>query len=117
MKKIVRFCLFVPLLLLVSCTSKPVVTPPADLIGEDTMVQMIAEQLIVESIVFNAPPDCNKEELSRAHYSQFFEKYNVTVPRYNSSLTYYFADKKRMEDIMARAKALIDQKKESLPTQ
>ena len=81
------------------------------------MVQMIAEQMIVESLVFNAPPQYNKEELARAHYSQLFEKYNVSVPRYNASLIYYFADKKRTEDIMERVKRLIEQKKKSLPTQ
>ena len=106
-----------PLLFLASCSSKPVVEPPADLIGEDTVVQMIAEQLIVEATIFEAPPQYNKRELSQALYSQLFEKHKVSVPRYRSSLTFYFSDKKRMEDIMTRAKAVIDQKKENLPTQ
>ena len=78
---------------------------------------MIAEQLIVEATIFEAPPQYNKRELSQALYSQLFEKHKVSVPRYRSSLTFYFSDKKRMEDIMTRAKAVIDQKKENLPTQ
>ena len=117
MKKIVRFCLLLPLLLLYACSSKPVVEPPADLVGEDTIVQLIAEQLIVEALVFNAPPEYDKGELTRAYYSQLFDKYHITIPRYRSSLAYYFADKERMEDILNRAKVLIDKKKESLPKQ
>ena len=116
-KKIVRFCLLLPLLLLYACSSKPVVEPPADLVGEDTIVQLIAEQLIVEALVFNAPPEYDKGELTRAYYSQLFDKYHITIPRYRSSLAYYFADKERMEDILNRAKDLIDKKKESLPRQ
>ena len=106
-----------PLLFLMSCSSKPLVEPPADLIAEDTIVQLVAEQLVIESTVFSAPPDYDKDGLTRAFYSQLFEKYNVSVPRYTSSLTYYFADKERMENIMSRAKTLIDQRKEALPTQ
>lgn len=117
MKKVVLFCLFVPLFFLVSCTKKPVVALPADLISEDTIVQMLSEQLVVESLVFNAPPEYNKEELSWAQYSQLFEKYHIEIPRYCSSLEYYFADKERMEDILNRAKALIDEKKEALSNQ
>ena len=73
--------------------------------------------MIVESLVFNAPMKYNKEELARAHYSQLLEKYKITVPRYQSSLTFYFTDKNRMEDIMNRAKSQIDTKKSQLPTQ
>jgi hypothetical protein len=118
MKKIAWFG-FVLLLLLasVSCTKKPAVTPPADLIGEDTIVQMVAEQLILESTVFNAPPIYDKDGLTRALYSQLFEKYNVSVPRYRSSLSYYLSDKERMNDILTQAKVLIDKKKDSLPIQ
>lgn len=117
MKKRIQFFLFLPLLFLCSCSSKPVVVPPADLIREDTIVQMVAEQLIIESLVFNAPMEYNKEKLTRAQYSQLFEKYNVSVPRYQSSLKYYFSDKEKMEDIMKRAKDLIEEKKSQLPTQ
>ena len=114
MKKIAWFG-FVLLLLLasVSCTKKPAVKPPADL----TIVQMVAEQLILESTVFNAPPIYDKDGLTRALYSQLFEKYNVSVPRYRSSLSYYLSDKERMNDILTQAKVLIDKKKDSLPIQ
>ena len=117
MKKTARIFLFLPLLFLAACSSKPVVKPPADLIGKDTIVQIVADQLIVESLVFNAPPQYNKDTLTRALYAQLLEKYNITIPRYQSSLTYYFSDKKRMEDIMNRAKSQIDAKKSQLPTQ
>lgn len=116
-KKVILFCLFVPLFLFVSCKGKPLVTPPDDLIEEDTIVQMIADQLIVESVVFNAPPQYDKETLAQAHYALLFEKYKIPIDRYRSSLTYYFGDKERMERVMNRAKGIIDQKKEALPTQ
>ena len=91
--------------------------PPADLIGEDTIVQMVTEQLVIESTIFNAPPTYDKDGLARALYSQFFEKHNVTVPRYRASITYYFADKERMDDIMMQAKARIDAESAALPNQ
>lgn len=91
--------------------------PPADLIGEDTIVQIIAEQLVVEATIFNAPPTSDKDVLTRALYSQLFEKYHVTVPRYRSSLTYYLSDKERMDDIMTKAKARIDAQNAALPNQ
>lgn len=117
-KKIAWFGLILLLVFtFVSCSKKSAVTPPADLISEDTVTQMIAEQLIVESLVFNAPPQYDKDALTKALYSQLFEKYNVSVPRYRSSMSYYFADKERMERIMSRAKEQIDQKKAALPTQ
>ena len=116
-KKIAQFCLFVPLLFLTACSSKPAVEPPADLIGEDTIVQMVTEQLVIESTIFNAPPDYDKNGLTRALYSQLFDKYNVTVPRYRSSLTYYFADKERMNDILSRAKERIDAQSAALLNQ
>lgn len=78
---------------------------------------MIADQLIVESVVFNAPPQYDKETLAQAHYALLFEKYKIPIDRYRSSLTYYFGDKERMERVMNRAKGIIDQKKEALPTQ
>ena len=78
-KKIIRFCLLLPLLFLMSCSSKPLVEPPADLIAEDTIVQLVAEQLVIESTVFSAPPDYDKDGLTRAFYSQLFEKYNVSM--------------------------------------
>ena len=118
MKKIAWFG-FVLLLVLasVSCTKKSAVTPPADLISEDTIVQMITEQMILESFVFNAPPQYNKDALSQAHYSQLFEKYNVTIPRYRSSLSYYLSDKERMVNIMNRVKSQIEAKEAALPKQ
>ena len=106
-----------PLLFLASCSSKPAVEPPADLIAEDTIVQMVAEQLVIESTVFNAPPIYDKDGLTRALYSQLFEKYSVTVPRYRSSLTYYFVDKERMNNILTRAKERIDAQTAALPNQ
>ena len=116
MKKIVKLCLLLPLLL-ASCSSKPTVAPPSDLIGKDTIVQIITDQLIIESTIFNAPPQYDKDALARALYPQLFEKYNVTIPRYRSSLTYYFADKDRMDEIMMRAKEQIDAQCAALPTQ
>ena len=106
-----------PLLFLASCSSKPIVEPPADLIAEDTIVQMVTEQLVIESTIFNAPLNYSKETLTQALYSQLFEKYNVSVPRYRASLTYYFADKERMDDILTRAKAQIDERNAALPNQ
>ena len=105
------------MLFLAACSSKPMVEPPADLIGEDTVVQLVAEQLVIESMVFNAPPEYNKDVLTRALYSQLFEKYNVTIPRYRSSLTYYFTDQKKMNDILTQAKARIDAHSAALPNQ
>ena len=116
-KKIAQFCLLLPLMFLASCSSKPMVEPPSDLIGEDTIVQLVAEQLIIESTIFNAPPYYDKDGLTRALYSQLFEKYGITVPRYQASLTDYFADKKRMEDILSRAKERIDAQSAALPNQ
>lgn len=117
MKKITRHCLFTLLLFLAACSSKPVVTQPDDLIAEDTIVQMLAEQLLIESTIFNAPSNYDKDELTRAYYSQLFEKYNVTVPRYRSSLTYYFTDKERMNNILTKAKEQIDAQSATLPNQ
>ena len=116
-KKTARFCLLLSLLFLASCSSKPVVEAPADLIGEDTIVQMVTEQLVIESTVFNAPPTYDKDGLTRALYSQLFEKYHVSIPRYRSSLTYYFSDKKRMEKILTQAKEKIDAQSATLPNQ
>ena len=117
MKKIVRLCFIAPLLFLAACSSKPAVEPPSDLIGRDTIVQMVSEQLVIESTVFNAPPNYDKDGLTRALYSQMFEKYNIDVPRYRASLSYYFADKERMNDILTEAKVQIDARCASLPTQ
>lgn len=117
MKKIAHLCLLLPLLFLASCSPKAKVEPFADLIGEDTIVQMVSEQLVIESTIFNAPPTYDKDGLTRALYSQLFEKYNVTVPRYKSSLSYYFADKERMDDILKRAQAKIDAQNAALPNQ
>ena len=91
------------------------VEPPADLIAEDTIVQIIAEQLVIESTIFNAPLNYDKNGLTRALYSQLFEKYNVSVPRYRSSLSYYFAEKERMEAIFTRAMAKMEEQSAKLP--
>ena len=93
------------------------VEPPADLIAEDTIIQLVAEQLVIESTVFNAPPIYDKDGLTVALYSQLFEKYNVTIPRYRSSLSYYFADKDRMDAILTQAKERIDAQTADLPNQ
>ena len=80
-------------------------------------MQMIAEQLVIESTIFNAPPEYDKDALSHEFYSQLFEKYGVSVPRYQSSISYYFSDKEKMDDIMSRARVMIDQQRAALPTQ
>ena len=117
MKNTAQLCLLSALLLLTACAPKPKVEPPADLIGKDTIVQIITEQLIIESTIFNAPPVYDKDGLSRALYPQLFEKYNVTAPRYRSSITYYFTDKEQMNDILTQAKEKIDAQCAALPNQ
>ena len=90
---------------------------PADLIPEDTMAFLISEQLVIESTIFNAPPEYDRNALAREFYSQFFDQYGISVPRYQSSISYYFSDKDRMSGIMSRAKARIDERRAAIPAQ
>lgn len=112
MKKFAHFCfILIQVIFLASCSQKPAIEPPADLISEDTMVAMISEQLLVESVVFNASPELDKTKLARSLYSQLFEKYGISIPRYRTSLSYYFSDKERMVNMIDRAKVGLEAKR------
>jgi len=98
-------------LLLTACSQKELVQAPADLMGQDTVVQIMADQLIIESTIYFAPPEYDKNAASKDLYSQLFKKYGVSVERYERSLSYYFSNQERMEKMMDEVHQLVEEKR------
>lgn len=102
------FVLSAVTLLFASCKREEVKMPPANLIEEDKMVEMVTEQLTMESMIFFAPQDTNKAKMTYSAYAAWFQKYGVTSEQFETSVQYYFADREMGANLMHRVVANVD---------
>ncbi|MBR1990672.1 MAG: DUF4296 domain-containing protein [Bacteroidales bacterium] len=73
---------------------------PADLISEDSIVEMMAEQQIIESFIAQNPQEDQLKTMAEEAYSNFFRKHNVTPQRYESSVKYYLREQEDAERVL-----------------
>lgn len=76
---------------------------PADLICEDSIVEMMAEQQIIESFLTQNPQEDQLKTMAEEAYSNFFRKHNVTPQRYESSVKYYLREQEDAERVLNKA--------------
>lgn len=116
MKKKIIYLLLIPLVLLsASCHKKQVQKKPDNLIGRNTMVKLIAESYLIESVLFFNPADTvNRFESTKAYYKDLFDRYGVTREQFNKSIEYYMGDEDMSEKLLSEAHAIILQKKKEL---
>lgn len=73
---------------------------PADLISEDSIVEMMAEQQIIESFLTQNQQGDQLKTMAEDAYSNFFYKYNVTPQRFKSSVKYYLREPEDAERVL-----------------
>ena len=73
---------------------------PADLISEDSIVEMMAEQQIIESFIAQNPQEDQLKTMAEEAYSNFFRKHNVPPQRYESSVKYYLREQEDAERVL-----------------
>lgn len=114
-KRLFLYYIVLFLLLLVGCKRTPENPKPDNLIDSAKLTDMMTEQLVIESVIFFAPPDSNKIALSIHLYNDFLLKHHVTKEQYNQSVAYYFADREQSNVIMHRiSDRLIAEREEKL---
>ena len=116
MKRNLLWILLIPIMLLaVSCHKKQVQKKPDNLINRSTMVNIIAESYIIESIVSYNPEDTvQRLDRTRAYYKDLFNRYHVTREQFHASVQYYMGDEDQATKILTEAADLVTKKKKEL---
>ncbi len=119
MKRNIACLLLIPtILLLAGCHKKQVQEKPENLIGRSTMVKLIAESYLIESVVGMNPEDTlNRFKSTKEYYKDLFDRYHVTREQFNKSIEYYMGDEEDAEKLLSEASALIMKKKQELALQ
>ena len=106
--------LVISFMFLNGCQKKRVVPPPPNLIPYDSMVVILEETFIIESIVYYTPPDSDRLSVTRSLYADLFKQHGITKEQYVSSINYYLADKERAEDLLRSVTDRINVKKSKI---
>ena len=116
MKKIIIWILIIPLVALATgCHKKQVQKKPDNLISRNTIVNVIAECYIIESVVGYNPSDTvNRFMSTKAYYKDLFDRYNITREQFNASIQYYMGDEDQADKILSEASALVSKKKKEM---
>jgi len=95
--------IFFGLLTITGCHKKQIMDKPAHLIPYDKLVNIIVDSYLIESYVYMAPNDSDKEEMTKALYYDMFKRYKVTKDEFVSSIDYYFGDEDIANKMMTEA--------------
>lgn len=119
MKRIIACLpLILTMLLFAGCHKKQMQEKPDDLIGRSTMVKLIAESYLIESVVGMNPEDTlNRFKSTKEYYKALFDRYHVTREQFNKSIEYYMGDEEDAEKLLSEASTLIMKKKQELALQ
>ena len=116
MKRTYLWILLIPIMMIAAgCHKKQVQKRPDNLISRNTIVNIIAECYIIESMVSYNPPDTiNRFESTKAYYKDLFNRYNVTREQFNTSVQYYLGDEDQANKILTEASELVIKKKKEM---
>lgn len=116
MKRNLLWALLIPVMLLaVGCHKKQVLKKPDNLISRNTIVNIIAECYIIESVVGYNPSDTvNRYISTKAYYKDLFDRYNITREQFNASIKYYMGDEDQADKILSEASTLVAKKKKEM---
>lgn len=110
--------LITTMLLFAGCHKKQVQEKPENLIGRSTMVKLIAESYLIESVVGMNPEDTlNRFKSTKEYYKDLFDRYHVTREQFNKSIEYYMGDEEDAEKLLSEASTLIMKKKQKMALQ
>lgn len=101
-------------LLLVACRQDIERQQPANLIPEEKVIEMMTEQLILESVIFEMPQDTNKQVVAEKAYAAWFQKYKVTPQQFEQSVDYYCSDDQDAERIMTKVQQNVDKRRAAI---
>ncbi len=102
------------ILIVVGCSQTELRLKPAHLIPEDKFVEMLTEQMVMESTIFYASADIDKEKLTRSSYTVWMKKYGITREAYETSVNYYFTNEDDSERIMNQVRENLEKKRAQL---
>ncbi len=113
--RIILFLLIPMLLFFNGCHKKQVQEKPEGLIDRNTMVEIIAESYIIESIVAYNPADSvNRFKTTKEYYKDLFDRHHVTREQFNKSVEYYMGDEDDADKILSEASQIIIKKRKKL---
>lgn len=84
--------------------------PPADLMEKSVFIDMVAEQLVIESAIFNTSLDVNKKSISAYMYQEWLDKYHTTPETFQRNVDYYFYSEKEARKMMEEVRKKIQEK-------
>ncbi len=103
------------LLFFSGCHKKQVQEKPDGLIERNTMVEIIAESYIIESIVAYNPEDSvNRFKTTKEYYKELFDRHHVTRDQFNKSIEYYMGDEDDADKMLSEASQIIIKKRKKL---
>ena len=102
---------FLGIILLVSCTSKPILEKPKDLIPKDTMVLLLTDLYIAKSA--NIEKNLNNERKIN-YISLVYHKYRIDSTRFIGSNYYYTSKLEEYDLIFKEVNAKLTHKKKEL---
>lgn len=116
MKKSYLWLLLIPIMMLAAgCHKKQVQKKPDNLISRNTMVKILADCYVIESIVsFNPADTLNRYQSTKAYYKELFNRYQITREQFNTSLQYYMGDEDQSSKILSEASELVAKKKKEM---
>ena len=116
MKRTYLWILLIPIMLLAAgCHKKQSQKKPDNLINRNTLINIIAETYIIESLITLNPPDTiNQVESSRGYYHDLFERYHITREQFNASMQYYMGDEDAANQINREANEIIAKKQKKM---
>ena len=116
MKRTYLWILLIPIMLLAAgCHKKQSQKKPDNLINRNTLINIIAETYIIESLITLNPPDTiNQVESSRGYYHDLFERYHITREQFNASMQYYMGDEDAANQIIREANEIIAKKQKKM---
>ena len=102
-------------LCLCSChNKKQVLDKPEDLINRNTMVDIIAESYIIESVIHTSPDSIDKPTMTNLYYCELFNRYHITKEQFISSMEYYISEQSSAEKLLSDASERIAKKRQEL---
>lgn len=115
-KRILLFLSLCIVIILSSCNSKKMMKEkPDDLIQRDSMISILADEYIIESSLFFAPQEYDKQTLTRQLYKELFAKHNISREQYMRSVEYYLSNEDVAKDLLSEVSQEVANRETALP--
>lgn len=116
MKKFLFYFSLCIVILLTSCNNKKMMKEkPNDLIQRDSIISILADAYILESSLFFAPAEYDKQILTRQLYQELYAKHHISREQYVSSVEYYLSNEDVARELLTEVSQEVTNRVSELP--